>query len=198
MQMITIDSLNLEIGKDSSKLTLKPFINTTEQAKFLYDLLNTKNVYETLRDGNPWSKKLVAQKSSAYDTGLQEILNLHFQYNPKTFTICWLIYNAKGTPIGRCGLQPDTNLMPILTDIFGAILPQYQNQGIASYASVAIINWFRNNISKTAIFRGLALIDNIPSQQVLYKNGFTNVLENGKNITVDAWQKKYLVFERLS
>lgn len=194
--MITIEKLTITSAINGKTFTFKPFINTTEQQNFLYKLLNTNKVYNTLRDGKPWLKKLILEKSKHYHAGVTSLLQDNYQYNPKSFVICWIIYDNHNQPIGRGGFQPDNSLQPILSDLFGALLPEYHTHGLASAISNRMIDWFRQYISNHATIRGLALQNNIPSQIVLQKNNFTPVCDRNKQLTINAWGKPYLVYER--
>ncbi len=196
--MFAIKSLVLTFTVGSKLFTMQPFNNELHQINFIQHLLTTKGVYETMRHGKPWNKELVKGRNVAYSAGLKELLQKDYTYNPETFTICWIIYDENGNPVGRGGLQPEDSLEPIRTEPFVAILPKYQGQGIGNAYAKTIIDWFRANVNKNIPLRALAIATNEASNRALKTNKFKPYHREGEQsqASVTAWGLEYLVYER--
>ncbi len=88
---------------DDNNYVLRPFRGGEKQLEFLERLLTTSGVYETLRDGKPWTEDLVVNRALAYTKGVEEVAQGDFVYNSDSFTMCWVLYTQDDTPIGRGG-----------------------------------------------------------------------------------------------
>ncbi|MDN3652510.1 GNAT family N-acetyltransferase [Thalassotalea ponticola] len=80
-----------------------------------------------------------------------------------------LVHKADDKVIGFCGFKYDPQQQ--LTDLGYRILPAYWQQGLASEAVAAVLNYGRDQLKLTTVVADAA-IDNTGSNKVLLNHGF--------------------------
>ncbi len=142
---------------ESGRLRLRPM--TTGDAPFMFTLMNSKTWLDfigdrgirTLEDAKAYIKDVPLKSYSALGHGL---LILHLK--------------TSGQPVGICGLVKRDELGG--PDLGFAILPEFEGQGLAYEASLAVINDGRDRLGLKEIF-AITTSENARSIALLKKLG---------------------------
>tara|TARA_Y100001956_G_scaffold80665_1_gene96329 strand:- start:3104 stop:3637 length:534 start_codon:yes stop_codon:yes gene_type:complete len=147
---------------------------TLEDAPFILELYNTPDFLQFVGD------KKLRTKCDARDYIEQNILKMHSEKG-----VCLLIVETKidAIPLGVCGLIKREQLDAY--DIGYGFLPDVYGQGYGYEASMGVINYAkqRGDIEELV---AITTSDNIPSQRLLNKLGFTYIkLQNKISDTIE-------------
>ncbi|MCC8360329.1 GNAT family N-acetyltransferase [Salinimicrobium sediminilitoris] len=142
---------------ETERLILRP--TTTEDAAFIYELLNTPKWLQFIGDRNITSVEEAEQY--IIDKMLPQLERLGFSNN------C-VIRKEDGAKIGTCGLYDREGVEGL--DIGFAFLPQYENKGYGFEAASRIMKFALEELEVRTV-AGITSRENLASQKLLKKLG---------------------------
>ena len=187
--------------RDNRQIIFVPFNGSQEHINGLITIVNHPKVYPTLRHMKEWWPELIGRTAKRYVNGIRNHLralsNKPFVYTPAALDICWVAY-VDGKIVARGGLQKEegdiTRGISPATEIYCAVHPDYQNQGIATKLVKIAIAYYDSLHTKVPL-RALIMNSNTPSKRIVEKiKGFK---DTGHQMTIARWgNSTYAVLER--
>ena len=142
----------------TERLVLEQF--TTDDAAFMLELLNSPGFIKYIGDRNV---RTVAEAAKYLENSALKSYN-DFGYG------VWKVSLKDKIPVGLCGLINRETLDDI--DLGFAFLPKYERLGYGYEAAIACLDYARSVLKLNRIVAFTSL-ENIPSQNLLVKLGFT-------------------------
>lgn len=134
---------------------------TIEDAPFYFKLMNTPKWYKYIGDRNVHTVE---------ETAVYMSKNMLSQIERLGYGNFTLIRKEDGVKIGTCGIFDREGLEGV--DLGFGFLPEYEGQGYGYESSVKVIELAFHKFNIKAL-KAITLPDNIPSQKLLEKLGFT-------------------------
>ncbi len=144
---------------ETERLFIRP--TATDDAKFIFKLLNTPQWIENIGDRN----LKTVQDAEDYIT-----VKMLPQFKKLGFSNNTVIRKSDHKKIGTCGLYKRDGLDNV--DIGFAFLPEFQKQGYAYEASKKMVEIAFSELNISTI-NAITTKENIPSQNLIKKLGFT-------------------------
>ena len=155
---------------ETERLSLREL--TSEDAAFVLDLLN-----------QPSFKKYIGDRGVRTVEQAREYIETRFLHSYRThgFGLYLVERKSDSQAVGICGFVSRVTLPG--PDIGFALLPQFENQGYASEAAAAMMQYGRRILNLTRVL-AIATTDNISSRRLLEKIGlkFEGEIEIGGEI----------------
>ena len=193
--------------KDGRRIHFYPFLGKKEDIKGIGNMLSEeKAVYSRLRHQGPWSDALLSKTFLRYAQGVKKVLksfaNHTFSWD-KDFDLSFVFYieekEGHKSFAGRGGFQAEDSFQPESTEIYFAVMPQFQNLGIATAFTTFALSLWKNKFNTYSMpLRGLYLSSNSISKKVLEKMGMHPLQKDGKTFEtrVKEWNNAlYKVME---
>ena len=187
--------------KDGRGIIFTLFDGTDAHIDDFESIVNHPKVYPTLRHKGKWWPELIGRTAKRYVNGVRSHLKLleegGFKYSTD-LDLCW-VATVDGKVAARGGLQEEdgdeSQRIPPTTELYYAVHPDYQNQGIATQLAKGASQYF-DTLNTGNPLRALIMDGNDASKMVLEKvGGFKDI---GKTITIEKWENsKYIVFEKM-
>lgn len=158
----------------TQRLTIRPM--EVQDAQFIIELLNEPDFIKYIADKGVKNNQDAIQYMREGPLACQAL---------NGFSLMTVLVDGK-TPIGLCGLLKRDNLA--YPDLGYAFLERFYRQGFAYEAAQGVLSHFNSIRPLLAI----TSTDNIPSQQLLLKLGFSSVSNKEEYIESDTALFKFL------
>lgn len=132
---------------------------TIIDAGFMLQLMNTPTWIKNIGSRN------INDKTTASNYIANNIIN---SYNINGFGLFLVNFKKENQPIGICGIVKREGLS--IPDLGFAMMPNYEGRGIATEASMAVVNYAEKNLGLTQL-GGITKPENKASVRVLEKVG---------------------------